>query len=106
MRARIYRILPFVAAIALAQVLAACAIIDSYSSRAVDFNREAEQAQEQVLLLNIIRASLRRPMQFTSLQSVTGSGSASGSVQAAGPPPSKRPISSVSGWCRPLPARS
>src|SRR5215212_142887 len=57
-----------------------CAVIDNYSGRAVDFNREAEQAQEEVLLLNIVRASLRRPMQFTSLSSVTGSGTISGSV--------------------------
>lgn len=61
-----------------------CAIIDNYSGRAVDYNREAEQAQEQILLLNIVRASLRRPMQFTSLSSVTGSGSISGSVAGGG----------------------
>src|SRR3954447_3848735 len=67
-------------ALLLAPGLLGCAIVDNYSGRAVDFNREAEQAQEEVLLLNIVRASLRRPMQFTSLSSVTGSGSVSGSV--------------------------
>ena len=74
-----------------------CAIVDNYSGRAVDFNREAEQAQEQVLLLNVIRASLRRPMQFTSLQSVTGSGSASGSVQAGGVATRQTPFLSLFG---------
>jgi len=69
-----------VAAFLLAQGLVACAVIDNYSGRAVDYNREAEQAQEQVLLLNIVRASLRRPMQFTSLQSITGSANVSASV--------------------------
>jgi hypothetical protein len=69
-----------VMALLLAPGVFGCAIIDNYSGRAVDFNREAEQAQEEVLLLNIVRASLRRPMQFTSLSSVTGSGSVSGSV--------------------------
>jgi hypothetical protein len=59
-----------------------CAIVDNYSWRAVDYNKEAEQAQEEVLLLNIIRASMRRPMQFTALQSVTGSASVAGSVNA------------------------
>jgi len=68
----------------LAPGLFGCAVIDNYSGRAVDFNREAEQAQEEVLLLNIVRASLRRPMQFTSLSSVTGSGSVSGSVAGGG----------------------
>jgi len=69
-----------VVAFLLAQGLCACAVIDNYSGRAVDYNREAEQAQEQVLLLNIVRASLRRPMQFTSLQSITGSANVSASV--------------------------
>jgi hypothetical protein len=71
-------------ALLLAPGLLGCAIVDNYSGRAVDFNREAEQAQEEVLLLNIVRASLRRPMQFTSLSSVSGSGSVSGSVTGGG----------------------
>jgi hypothetical protein len=60
--------------------LCSCSVIDDYSWRAVDYNREAAQAQQQVLLLNVIRASLRRPMQFTSLQTVTGSANVTGSV--------------------------
>jgi hypothetical protein len=64
----------------LAQSLCGCAIIDNYSGRAVDYNLQAEQAQQEVLLLNIVRASLRRPMQFTSVQSLTGSASISGGV--------------------------
>jgi hypothetical protein len=62
----------------LAAALAGCAIVDDFSGRAVDFNKQAEQAQEQALLLNIVRASLRRPMQFTGLQSITGTASISG----------------------------
>ena len=34
-----------------------CAVIDNYSWRAVDYNKEAEVAQQQTLLLNIIRAN-------------------------------------------------
>lgn len=56
----------------LAPGLAACATVDAFSDRAVDYNLEAEQAQEQALLLNVVRAIKRRPMQFTSLQTVTG----------------------------------
>lgn len=63
---------------ALAMAVAGCAIVDDFSGRAVDFNLQAEQAQEQALLLNIVRASLRRPMQFTGLQSITGTANISG----------------------------
>ena len=48
--------------------LPACAVVDEYSGRAVVYNLQAEQAQEQALLLNVVRASVRRPMQFTGLQ--------------------------------------
>jgi hypothetical protein len=60
--------------------LTACAIVDKYSDRAVEYNLQAEKTQQQNLLLNIIRASLRRPMQFTGLTSITGTASATGSV--------------------------
>src|SRR5712691_5008436 len=71
----------FLVAVAFASLaLAGCAIVDKYSERAVEYNLQAEKTQQQNLLLNIIRASLRRPMQFTGLQSITGTASASGSV--------------------------
>jgi hypothetical protein len=56
-------------------VLAACSVADQYSGRAVGYNVEAEQAQQQALLLNIVRASMGRPMQFTSVQTITGTAS-------------------------------
>ncbi len=56
----------------LAVAVAGCAIVDQYSSRAVSYNLEAEQALDQGLLLNIVRASLRQPMQFTSVQTISG----------------------------------
>jgi len=62
-------------ALAFATALAGCAVVDNFSGRAVDYNLEAERAQEQTMLLNIVRASLRRPMQFTGLQSITGNAS-------------------------------
>jgi hypothetical protein len=71
----------FVVALMSASALFGCTIVDHYSLRAVDYNKEAETAQESVLILNIIRASLRRPMQFTSLSSITGTASVSGSLQ-------------------------
>jgi len=53
---------------------------DYFGNRAVEYNREAEDATLSAMLLNIVRASQRRPMQFTGLQSVTGTASASGNI--------------------------
>jgi hypothetical protein len=57
---------------------AGCAVVDQYSGRAVGYNVEAEQASQQAILLNIVRAYLRRPMQFTSVSTITGTASTSG----------------------------
>jgi hypothetical protein len=65
----------------IAATLLGCAIVDQYSGRAIVYNLEAEQAQDQALLLNIVRASLRRPMQFTTVSSITGVASAGASAQ-------------------------
>jgi hypothetical protein len=53
-------------------------VVDNFSGRAVKYNLVAEEAQQQELLLNIVRASLNRPMQFTTLSSITGTASVSG----------------------------
>lgn len=60
--------------------LAGCAIVDQYSGRAVSYNLEAEQALDQGLLLNIVRASMQRPMQFTSVQTISGTATATASA--------------------------
>jgi hypothetical protein len=65
--------------------LIGCSVADDFSGRAVDFNMQAEQVQEQTMLLNVVRASLRRPMQFTGLQSITGSASVSGTSTLTAP---------------------
>jgi hypothetical protein len=57
---------------------------DYFGQRAVEYNREAEQSTQKALLLNIVRASKRLPMQFTGLQSVTGTSSSSGGVTTGG----------------------
>jgi hypothetical protein len=61
--------------------LLGCAVVDQYSGRAIVYNLEAEQAQDQGLLLNIVRAYLRRPMQFTTVSTITGVASASAGAQ-------------------------
>ena len=61
--------------------LAGCSIVDQYSSRAIVYNLEAEKAQEQAMLLNIVRAYLGRPMQFTTVSTITGTATATGNAQ-------------------------
>lgn len=56
---------------------AGCVSPRGLSKSSIQFNRAVEQGQNQVLLLNIIRASHRRPMYLTSFSKVTGSNSAS-----------------------------
>lgn len=79
--------------------LAGCAVVDQYSDRAVVYNVQAEQAQNQALLLNIVRASMRRPMQFTTVSSITGTASASGGAQYTVPVnvPFRPPINGATG---------
>jgi hypothetical protein len=61
----------------IATALLGCSVVDRYSSRAIVYNLEAEKAQEQAMLLNIVRAYLGRPMQFTTVSTITGTASAS-----------------------------
>jgi hypothetical protein len=75
MRAVLSALAPALCAGAVA--LTGCAVVDRYSERAVVYNVQAEQAQNEALLLNIVRASMRRPMQFTSISSITGTAIAS-----------------------------
>ncbi len=74
-----------------------CAIVDQYSGRAIVYNLQAEQAQQQQLLLNIVRASQRRPMQFTGLQTITGTASASGNISATDAVTHSTPLISLFG---------
>jgi len=68
-----------------ASALTACIAVDQYSYRAVGYNLEAEEALDQGLLLNIVRAIYYRPMQFTSVQTISGTASESGSASLTAP---------------------
>jgi hypothetical protein len=81
MRAQWSRLLAQVALLASVSSVMGCAVVDQYSGRAVVYNLEAEQAQEQSILLNVVRAYLRRPMQFTTVSTITGTASASAGAQ-------------------------
>ena len=65
--------------------ISACAIVDSYGDRAVQYNLEAEQVQDQDILLNVVRASKRRPLEFSGVQTVSGNASATGTVSLSLP---------------------
>lgn len=65
----------------IATSLLGCSVVDRYSSRAIVYNLEAEKAQEQAMLLNIVRAYLGRPMQFTTVSTITGTASATANAQ-------------------------
>jgi hypothetical protein len=65
--------------------LAGCAIVDQYSGRAVVYNLQAEEAENQAMLLNIVRAYMDLPMQFTTVSSITGTGSVTGTAQYSFP---------------------
>jgi len=80
-------------------MLLGCAVVDQYSGRAIVYNLEAEQAQDQALLLNIVRAYLHRPMQFTTVSSITGVANISGGTQYTLPTnvPFRPPVQGATG---------
>src|SRR5918992_6225759 len=63
--------------ILLATSLSSCVIVDNFASRSVDYNLQAEHSKNENLLLNVVRAAYRKPLQFTELMTVTGQASAS-----------------------------
>jgi len=65
--------------------LLGCAVADLYGGRATVYNVESERAHNQGLLLNIVRASLRHPRQFTIVQKITGSATAQGTANLTFP---------------------
>jgi hypothetical protein len=66
-------------------ILGGCNPLDGYSLRAIQYNLEAEETQNQVILLNIARASLQRPMEFTEITNIVGGNSASGTTSFSFP---------------------
>lgn len=65
-----------VSVVILALPVASCVSNRTVASNAVDFNLAIESSQNQMLLLNVLRASNRRPMYLTGIAKVTGSNSA------------------------------
>ena len=65
--------------------LAGCAHIDSFDGQMTDFNNAAERAQDQSIMLNVLRAADYRPLSFVELQSVSSSISPAANLTLAAP---------------------
>lgn len=61
-----------ICAVALASVLAACAIIDVVDPRYDSINRSTAKARNESVLLNIVRASHNVPLNFVAFSKVSG----------------------------------
>ncbi len=57
----------------LCAVLAACSFDGRIADHAVKYNKTVEEANNSLLLLNILRARDRRPMHFTAISQLRGS---------------------------------
>ena len=74
-----------VLAISVSTALAGCAAVDHFEPRAHQYNKEAASTKSNVILLNILRASRRLPLQFTEYTSAVGQSFLSGQVAATIP---------------------
>jgi hypothetical protein len=60
--------------------LGGCTIVDQYGSRSVTYNQEESSSKSSSILLNILRATYRQPLQFTDMSQVLGSASAGATI--------------------------
>jgi hypothetical protein len=67
-------------AVVLAAMLAGCGLADQLSGHSVEYNVQAATVKNQTLLINVLRAAYRQPLQFTDLSTISGSVSVSGSA--------------------------
>ena len=73
-RERVRSRLGTLACAAFSLTLTSCATMVDFSSWAVGYNKSVEEARNQLMLLNIIRASENMPLMFTGVQVVRGNG--------------------------------
>jgi hypothetical protein len=57
-----------------------CTVVDQYGPRAVTYNQEESSSKSSSILLNILRATYRQPLQFTDMSQVLGSASAGATI--------------------------
>ena len=71
--------------LSLSSSLAGCAAITNTNKVAVDYNRVFAKSRDEVLVTNILRASAREPLQFSTMGTVTGTVRNSGDIKLALP---------------------
>jgi hypothetical protein len=69
-----------VAAISTAGLAAACAVIDSVDPRHDSINRAAARARNEAILLNIVRAGHKVPLNFVAFSKISGAHNVGGSA--------------------------
>jgi hypothetical protein len=57
-----------------------CAVVDQYGPRSITYNQEEASSKSSSILLNILRATYRQPLQFTDMSQVLGSASAGATI--------------------------
>lgn len=70
------------AIVGLAALLQACAPGEHVIGRAVNYNLALEEAENRALLLNIVRASKRRPLYYTAFDALRGDLTSTASLEA------------------------
>lgn len=69
------------AVLALSLLLSGCdAVVDNIAPRAATYNAETHNAQMTGVLLNVVRASQRHPLEFTAIVNATGGAQANASL--------------------------
>lgn len=71
--------------ICVAIFFSSCTIVDEFADRAVEYNQQVADAQNRQVLLNILRAAHRQPMQFTELSTIAGGSTATGALSLSVP---------------------
>lgn len=69
----------------LSALLSGCGTADYYSPRAQIMNAETSKAKSNQILLNILRAAYREPLQFTDTSTITGTASVGASLSSSLP---------------------
>src|SRR5690242_17092048 len=65
--------------------LGGCSAVDNFEPRALQYNQEAAATKSNTILLNILRAAHRLPLQFTEYTTAVGQSSLNGQVAASLP---------------------
>jgi hypothetical protein len=68
------------AAVAASILVSGCAATDQFQDRVSRYGRAAEQARDEMILTNIIRASRSEPLSFVSVSGIHGSATTTGAV--------------------------